>query len=78
MQIDIDVARRLGQIEVSVRNDLPALSDTPPQRRHGTGTALRNIRQRLHLLYDIAAEVDQGEVVEEETARWRARLRLPL
>lgn len=78
VQIDIDVARRLGQIEVTVRNDLPALSDTPPPRRHGTGTALRNIRQRLHLLYDIAAEVDQGEVVEDGLARWRARLRLPL
>ena len=78
VQIDIDVARRLGQIEVTVRNDLPALSDTPTPRRHGTGTALRNIRQRLHLLYDIAAEVDQGEVVEDGLARWRARLRLPL
>ncbi|CUA95851.1 sensor histidine kinase [Thiomonas bhubaneswarensis] len=78
VQIDIDVARRLGQIEVSVRNDLPAMSDAPPPRRHGTGTALRNIRQRLHLLYDIAAEVDQGEVVEDGLARWRARLRLPL
>lgn len=78
VQIDIDVGRRLGQIEVTVRNDLPEMNDAPTQRRHGTGTALRNIRQRLHLLYDIAAEVDQGEVVENGVARWRARLRLPL
>ncbi|MGE0071556.1 MAG: sensor histidine kinase [Thiomonas sp.] len=78
VQIDIEVGRRLGQIEVTVRNDLPALNDTPAPRRNGTGTALRNIRQRLHLMYDIAAEVDQGEVMENGRARWRARLRLPL
>ncbi len=78
VRIDIDVGRRLGQIEVTVRNDLPAMNDAPAPRRNGTGTALRNIRQRLHLLYDIAAEVDQGEVVEEGAPRWRARLRLPL
>ena len=78
VQIDIDVARRLGQIEVTVRNDLPSLTDAPAQRRPGTGSALRNIRQRLQLLYDIAAEVDQGEIVEDGLARWRARLRLPL
>jgi len=78
VQIDIGVARRLGQVEVTVRNDLPALGDTPTPRRNGTGTALRNIRQRLHLMYDIAAEVDQGEVMENGRARWRARLRLPL
>ncbi len=78
VQIDIDVGRRLGQIEVTVRNDLPAVHDAPPARRGGTGTALRNIRQRLHLLYDISAEVDQGEVIEDGVARWRARLRLPL
>ncbi len=78
VQIDIDVGRRLGQIEVTVRNDLPAMNDAAAPRRNGTGTALRNIRQRLHLLYDIAAEVDQGEVVENGVARWRARLRLPL
>lgn len=78
VQIDIDVARRLGQVEVTVRNDLPALDDASPPKRNGTGTALRNIRQRLHLLYDIAAEVDQGEVVENGVSRWRARLRLPL
>jgi len=78
VQIDIDVARRLGQVEVTVRNDLPALDEAAPPKRNGTGTALRNIRQRLHLLYDIAAEVDQGEVVENGVARWRARLRLPL
>jgi len=78
VQIDIGVARRLGQVEVTVRNDLPALGDTPTPRRNGTGTALRNIRQRLHLMYDIAAEVDQGEVMENGRARWHARLRLPL
>ncbi|MGC9162259.1 MAG: sensor histidine kinase [Thiomonas sp.] len=78
VRIDIDVGRRLGQIEVTVRNDLPAMDDAAAPRRNGTGTALRNIRQRLHLLYDIAAEVDQGEVLENGMARWRARLRLPI
>jgi two-component system sensor histidine kinase AlgZ len=78
VRIDIDVGRRLGQIEVAVRNDLPAMNDAPAPRRNGTGTAMRNIRQRLHLLYDIAADVEQGEIVENGTARWRVRLRLPL
>ena len=78
VRIDVDVGRRLGQIEVAVRNDLPALSDVPPPHRNGTGTAMRNIRQRLHLLYDIAADVEQGEIVEDGTPRWRVRLRLPL
>ena len=78
VHIDVDVGRRLGQIEISVRNDLPALDDAAPVRHNGTGTAMRNIRQRLHLLYDIAADVDQGEIVEGGVARWRVRLRLPL
>ncbi len=76
--IDIDVARRLGQIDIQVRNDLPAMNDPAAPAATGTGTALRNIRQRLHLLYDIGADVDQGEIVEDGRARWRVRLRLPL
>lgn len=76
--IDIGVARRLGQIEIEVRNDLPAMDAPAAPTAGGTGTALRNIRQRLHLLYDLGADVDQGEVTENGRARWRVRLRLPL
>ncbi len=61
--------RRRGQAVVLVRNTLP---DEPS--RPGNGMALANLRERLMLLHDVAAQCDAGR----EGGQFHARIVLPL
>lgn len=60
--------RKRGQAVVSVRNTLP---DAPS--RPGNGIALANLRERLALLHDVAAQCD----VWRENGQFHARIVLP-
>jgi two-component system sensor histidine kinase AlgZ len=60
---------RLGQALVRIDNTLPA---TPSQPGHGM--ALANVRERLRLLHDVAAQLD----VKREADRFRVQIVVPL
>ena len=73
--IDVWVTPRAGMVELGVVNDY-----TPSAASNGRGTrvALSNIAQRLHLLYDITADLHHGPVDGLVPPRYRVRIRLPL
>ena len=50
-QIRVRTRVRRGQVEIAVANDVPAQASTP-----GHGMALRNVRERLRLMHDVAAD----------------------
>ncbi len=60
-----------GRLHIDVSNDTPP---GPSQAADGMGIGLRNIAQRLQLLYGEQARID----VEREPARFNARLTLPM
>jgi len=68
-QVWIETALRRGQALVLVRNTVP---DAPS--RPGHGIALNNLRERLHLMHDVAAQCG----VWREGGLFYARIVLPL
>jgi two-component system sensor histidine kinase AlgZ len=66
--------RRLGEVEVSVRNTVGSQAGTP-----GQGMALVNVRERLRLLHDVAAQFEAGPRPPEVDGRacFEARIVLP-
>jgi two-component system sensor histidine kinase AlgZ len=61
-----------GMAEVEVINTLP---DDPDERGEaGAGIALANVRERLHLMHDLAASLD----TRVEAGRWHARITVPM
>ena len=61
--VRVRTRRRAGEVLIEVRNPMPA----GPPRSDGHGVALRNVRERLRLLHDLAADfksgVDDGQYV---------------
>jgi two-component system sensor histidine kinase AlgZ len=68
-RIWVQAAVRRGQAVVLVSNTLPDVPSTP-----GQGMALRNVRERLRLLHDVAGQCD----VWREGELFRARITVPL
>ncbi|EGJ12149.1 sensor histidine kinase [Rubrivivax benzoatilyticus] len=68
-RIRVATCRRRGQAIVTVSNTVPEQPSAP-----GHGMALDNVRERLQLLHDVAAEVE----VWREGREFHARLVLPL
>lgn len=69
---DVWVSTRLrggGTVEIEVRNTLPA-----GHGRSGHGLALDNVRERLHLLYDMEARL----LLHATDSVYIARMRIPL
>lgn len=66
--------RRRGEVEVSVLNTLGEQAGFP-----GHGMALANVRERLRLLHDVAAEFEAGPQAPgaDGRARFEARIVLP-
>ncbi len=66
--------RRLGEVEVSVVNTVGSHVGIP-----GQGMALANVRERLRLLHDVAAQFEAGPRPPEADgrARFEARIMLP-
>jgi two-component system sensor histidine kinase AlgZ len=60
---------RGGRAVLTIDNTLPTQASVP-----GHGIALRNVRERLALLHDVAAEFD----ARRETDRFRVRVSVPL
>ena len=59
-RIHIDGVARRGQVVLTVRN---SVGETPS--RPGHGMALHNVRERLRLLHDVAAQCDVGREGDE-------------
>ena len=68
-QVSIEGVARRGQVVLTVRN---TVGDGPA--RPGHGMALHNVRERLRLLHDVAAQCD----VWREGDQFHARVVLPL
>jgi len=66
--------RRRGEVEVSLVNTVGSAAGLP-----GQGIALANVRERLRLLHDVAAQFEAGPAApcEDGRARFEARLVLP-
>lgn len=64
-----------GAFCIEVTNPLPANGEPS---RSGSGVAITNIRQRLHLLYQEKAIITLGSDAALSPRRFRARLRIPL
>ena len=69
-EIRIRAAVRQGQALLTITNTVP---EGRPRRGHGI--ALRNVRDRLHLLHDLACRFEAGPI---EGGRFRVRVALPL
>jgi two-component system sensor histidine kinase AlgZ len=67
--IRVRTRTRLGQVVVRIDNTLPATPSRP-----GHGMALANVRERLHLLHDVAALFD----AKGDGERFRVRIVVPL
>lgn len=63
---------RRGMAEVEVINTLPDEAEGTGEA--GAGIALANVRERLHLMHDLAATLD----TKVEDGRWHARIAVPL
>ncbi len=68
-EIKVITRRRGAEVEVRVVNSVGA-----PARAAGHGLALRNVRQRLRLMHDVAARLE----IESGKERFALRLLLPL
>jgi hypothetical protein len=67
--ISLTAVRRGGFLEITLENPY----DSEFARTGGTGTGLRNVRQRLSNLFDNSARVD----IQKERGRFRVGLRFP-
>ena len=69
---------KLGRAQVVIANTVPATPSRP-----GSGMALKNVRERLHLMHDMAAQFEArmgfkprltgGRAFIVEAAKWRAQ-----
>ena len=68
-ELEVSTARRGDEVEIRIVNTVGA-----PARVAGHGLALRNVRQRLRLMHDVAARFD----LESTDTRFSLRIVLPL
>ncbi|MFT7772446.1 sensor histidine kinase [Roseateles sp.] len=67
-ELEVRTLRRGGEVEIRIVNTVGA-----PARTAGHGLALRNVRQRLRLMHDVAARFD----IESTAQRFSLRILLP-
>ncbi|MCE4554444.1 sensor histidine kinase [Roseateles cellulosilyticus] len=67
--LSVTTQRRGAEVEIRISNSVGAPACTP-----GHGLALRNVRQRLHLMHDVAARFD----IDATDTRFNLRIILPL
>jgi two-component system, LytTR family, sensor histidine kinase AlgZ len=60
---------RLGRAEILIENDVPAQASVP-----GNGIALNNVRERLRLMHDVAAQFE----ARQDGAVFRVQILVPL
>jgi two-component system, LytTR family, sensor histidine kinase AlgZ len=77
----VRATRKRGQVMLTVSNTLAPPSDGVEDRvAAGNGMALANVRERLHLLHDLAAQCDvwrEGAADTPEGELFHARITLP-
>lgn len=75
-QVRVHAVRQRGQVVVTVSNTLPGTDDDAASNP-GHGMALHNIRERLRLLHDVAAQCDVWRDSAGKGAMFHARITLP-
>lgn len=79
--VRVQVRQHGGQVEIVVTNSLPEQDASSGESHRGQGMALSNVRQRLHLMYDIEADFDVGRVLVQsdgdEPSLFQARMAVP-
>lgn len=78
--VQVRVRRDGGGVEVLVTNSMPSQAGGPSHTR-GQGMALANVRQRLHLMYDLEAALECGVVDSNQPdvlPEFRVRMVLPV
>jgi two-component system sensor histidine kinase AlgZ len=73
--VRVEATRQRGQVVVLVSNRVGGADDPPGAPGHGM--ALHNIRERLRLLHDVAAQCDVWRESEHGEDVFRARIVLP-
>ena len=68
-ELEVTTMRRGAEVEIRIVNTVGA-----PARTVGHGLALRNVRQRLRLMHDVAARFD----LESSEQRFALRIMVPL
>lgn len=68
-ELEVTTVKRGAEVEIRIINSVGA-----PARIAGHGLALRNVRQRLRLMHDVAARFD----IESTATRFALRILLPL
>jgi len=68
-ELEVSTVRRGAEVEIRIVNTVGA-----PARTQGHGLALRNVRQRLRLMHDVAARFD----LESTEKRFSLRIVVPL
>ncbi len=68
-ELEVRTRRRGAEVEICITNTVGA-----PSRTAGHGLALRNVRQRLKLMHDVAAHFD----IEQTEDRFTLRILVPL
>jgi two-component system sensor histidine kinase AlgZ len=68
-ELEVTTVKRGAEVEIRIINTVGA-----PARTSGHGLALRNVRQRLKLMHDVAARFD----IESTETRFALRILLPL
>jgi len=68
-ELEVVTARRGAEVEIRIVNTVGA-----PARTAGHGLALRNVRQRLKLMHDVAARFE----IESTEQRFSLRILVPL
>ncbi|MGM9484748.1 sensor histidine kinase [Roseateles sp. NT4] len=68
-ELEVRTRRRGAEVEIRIVNSVGA-----PSRTAGHGLALRNVRQRLKLMHDVAARLD----IESTPQRFSLRILVPL
>lgn len=68
-ELEVSTMRRGAEVEINIVNTVGA-----PSRIAGHGLALRNVRQRLKLMHDVAAQFE----IEQSPGRFALRILVPL
>jgi signal transduction histidine kinase len=74
VEVRLTARREGGDLLVAVEDSGAGPDQDPATRRYGTGAGLRNVRERLALLYGSRAQLEAAPQGEGFTAR----VRLPL
>ena len=74
-RVRVHAVRQRGQVVVTVSNTLASAEEGPANPGHGM--ALHNIRERLRLLHDVAAQCDVWRDTTEQGEMFHARIVLP-